>query len=130
MTASTEPGRATVAFQRGQEGNRRIGISKPLENKLALVTGSSRGIRCHCCSACSRGGPSVIVNYSASPARAEAVVNQIKQTGSQAEAVGADLSTVEGIKSLIASVDKAFGAKFSGRLDILVNNVSSVWSLP
>jgi 3-oxoacyl-[acyl-carrier protein] reductase len=41
--------------------------------------------------------------------------------------VGADLSTVEGIKSLIASVDKAFGAKFSGRLDILVNNVGSVY---
>jgi peptide-methionine (R)-S-oxide reductase len=41
MTASTEPGRAAVAFQRGQEGNRRIGMSKPLENKLALVTGSS-----------------------------------------------------------------------------------------
>ena len=44
--------------------------------------------------------------------------------------MGADLSTVEGIKSLIASVDKAFGAKFSGRLDILVNNVGSVWYGP
>jgi hypothetical protein len=30
-------------------------------------------------------------------------------------------------KSLIDSVDKAFGAKFSGRLDILVKNVGSVW---
>lgn len=89
-------------------------MSKPLENKLALVTGSSRGIGAAIAVRLAAEGASVIVNYSASPAR-------------QAEAVGADLSTVEGIKSLIASVDKAFGAKFSGRLDILVNNVGSVW---
>lgn len=105
-------------------------MSKPLENKLALVTGSSRGIGAAIAVRLAAEGASVIVNYSASPARAEAVVNQIKETGSQAEAVGADLSTVEGIKSLIASVDKAFGAKFSGRLDILVNNVGSVWYRP
>jgi NAD(P)-dependent dehydrogenase (short-subunit alcohol dehydrogenase family) len=80
MTASTEPGRAAVAFQRGQEGNRRIGISKPLENKLALVTGSSRGIGAAIAVRLAAEGASVIVNYSASPARAEAVVNQIKET--------------------------------------------------
>ena len=105
-------------------------MSKPLENKLALVTGSSRGIGAAIAVRLAAEGASVIVNYSASPPRAEAVVNQIKETGSQAEAVDADLSTVEGIKSLIASVDKAFGAKFSGRLDILVNNVGSVWYGP
>ena len=44
MTASTKPRRAAVAFQRGQEGKRRIGMSKPPEKKLALVTGSSSGI--------------------------------------------------------------------------------------
>ena len=80
MTASTEPGRAAVAFQRGQEGNRRIGISKPLENKLALVSGSSRGIGAAIAVRLAAEGASVIVNYSASPARAEAVVNQIKET--------------------------------------------------
>jgi 3-oxoacyl-[acyl-carrier protein] reductase len=69
-------------------------MSKPLENKLALVTGSSRGIGAAIAVRLAAEGASVIVNYSASPARAEAVVNQIKETGSQAEDVGADLSTV------------------------------------
>jgi 3-oxoacyl-[acyl-carrier protein] reductase len=68
----------------------------------------------------------VIVNYAASLGRDEAVVNEIKRTGGQAEAVGADLSTTEGIKTLISSIDKVFCAKFDGRLDILVNNAGSV----
>lgn len=68
----------------------------------------------------------MIVNYAASPARAEAVVNAIKKAGGQAEALGADLSSTERIKTQISSVDNAFGGRFGGRLDILVNNAGSV----
>jgi 3-oxoacyl-[acyl-carrier protein] reductase len=91
-------------------------MTKPLENKLALVTGSSRGIGAAIAIRLAAEGASVIVNYAASPGRAEAVVNEIKKTGGQAEAVGADLNTTEGIKILTSSIDKVFGAKFGDRL--------------
>ena len=101
-------------------------MAKPLENKLALVTGSSRGIGAAIAIRLATEGASVIVNYAASPARAEAVVNEIKKAGGHAEAVGADLSCTEGIKTLISSIAKVFGGKFGGRLDILVNNAGTV----
>lgn len=101
-------------------------MAKPLENKLALVTGSSRGIGAAIAIRLEAEGASVIVNYAASPARGEAIVNEIKKAGGQAEAVGADLSSTDGTKTLISSIDKVFGGKFGGRLDILVNNAGSV----
>src|ERR1700744_3105753 len=101
-------------------------MSKPFENKLALVTGSSRGIGAAIAVRLAAEGAYVIVNYAASPARAEQVVSEITKAGGHAEAVKADLSTVEGTKALAASVDKAFDGKFDGRLDILVNNAGTV----
>ena len=101
-------------------------MSKPLENKLALVTGSSRGIGAAIASRLAAEGAYVIVNYAASPTRAEAVVSQFAKANGHAEAVRADLSSVEGIKALIGSIDEVFGGKFGGRLDILVNNAGTV----
>ena len=101
-------------------------MSRPLENKLALVTGSSRGIGAAIAIRLAADGASVIVNYSATPARAEKVVKEIRDAGGKAEAVGADLSTIEGTNKLIAYISQAFGGSFGGRLDILVNNAGSV----
>lgn len=101
-------------------------MSKPLKNKLALVTGSSRGIGAAVATRLAAEGASVIVNYAASPARAEKVIKKIRDGGGKAEAVVADLSTIEGTNKLIASIDKAFGGSFGGRLDILVNNAGTV----
>jgi 3-oxoacyl-[acyl-carrier protein] reductase len=101
-------------------------MSKPFENKLALVTGASRGIGAAIATRLTAEGASVLVNYAASPDRAEKVVKKIRDAGGKAEAVGADLSTVEGTNKLIASIDQAFGGSFGGRLDILVNNAGSV----
>src|SRR5437879_3877319 len=101
-------------------------MSKALENKLALVTGASRGIGAAIAIRLAAEGASVIVNYAASPARADSVVDRIKKEGGQAEAVQADLSTVEGPATLNAAIDSAFGGKFGGRLDILVNNAGTV----
>ena len=98
-------------------------MSKPLENKLALVTGSSRGIGAAIAVRLAAEGASVIVNYGANPDRAEKVLKEIRGAGGKAESVGADLSTVEGTNKLI---DKAFGGAFGSKLDILVNNAGSV----
>lgn len=101
-------------------------MSKPLENKLALVTGSSRGIGAAVAAPLAREGASVIVNYASSGQRANDVVEEIRRAGGNAEAVGADLSSVDGMRTLIASVDTVFGGKFGGRLDVLVNNAGTV----
>ena len=82
-------------------------MSTPLENKLALVTGSSRGIGAAIAVRLAAEGASVIVNYAASPDRAEKVVKEIRDAGGKAESVGVDLSTVEETNKLIASIDKA-----------------------
>src|SRR5580704_4638010 len=87
----------------------RLNMSKPLENKLPLVTGSSRGIGAAIANRLASDGAYVIINYAASPARAEKVVKEIRNAGGNAEAVGADLSTVQGINKLIASIDQVFG---------------------
>jgi 3-oxoacyl-[acyl-carrier protein] reductase len=101
-------------------------MSKPLENKLALVTGSSRGIGAAVAARLAEDGASVIVNYASSAERAETVVRDIRSAGGEAEAVGADLATMEGVSKLLASIDGAFGGRFDGRLDILVNNAGTV----
>ncbi len=101
-------------------------MSKPLTNKLALVTGSSRGIGAAIAIRLAAEGASVVVNYAASPERAQKVVKEIRDAGGNAEAIQADLSTIEGTKKLIASIDSVFGGVFKGRLDILVNNAGTV----
>lgn len=96
--------------------------SKPLSGKLALVTGGSRGIGAAIAKRLAGDGAAVLVHYGNSPAKADAVVADIKKAGGQAEAVGADLSDKNGPATLSKQIDTAFGGRFKGRLDILVNN--------
>jgi 3-oxoacyl-[acyl-carrier protein] reductase len=101
-------------------------MTLPLEKKLALVTGSSRGIGAAIARRLAADGASVLVHYGSNRDRAEAMVSEIKQTGRDAEAVGADLTLHAGPQALLEQVDKAFAGKFSGRLDVLVNNAGIV----
>ena len=94
----------------------------PLEQKLALVTGSSRGIGAAIARRLASDGAAVLVHYGSSRDRADALVNEIRDAGGAAEAIGADLASNDGPSALIAQIDGAFGGKFAGRLDILVNN--------
>jgi len=88
-----------------------------LAGKVALVTGSARGIGAAIAKRLAADGAKVVVNYSKSEDEAEELVAAIKKAGGEAVAVKADLSVPAEIPGLFAAVKKQFG-----QLDILVNN--------
>ncbi|MBT2536257.1 SDR family oxidoreductase [Arthrobacter sp. ISL-69] len=90
-----------------------------LDNKTAIVTGSSRGIGADVAKNLARKGAAVVVNYRQKAPRAGSVVQGIEAVGGRAVAVGADLTTQEGIQELTSAAIDNFGS-----LDILVLNAS------
>lgn len=89
-----------------------------LSGKTALVTGASRGIGRAAALALAKAGAQVLVHYSSAQKEADAVVEEIRQSGGRAEKVGADLSTPTGPHQLAKQVRSIIG----DRLDILVAN--------
>ncbi|MFF2912349.1 SDR family oxidoreductase [Paenibacillus sp. NPDC057934] len=96
-----------------------------LSGKVAVVTGSSRGIGRAIAEELARNGAKVVVNYSSSPDKAEEVVSEIKQNGGEAVAIQADISSVAQLEKLFEETVKVFGA-----LDILVNNAGVMMTKP
>ncbi|WP_225735745.1 SDR family oxidoreductase [Gulosibacter chungangensis] len=103
-------------------------MSEAIENPLApasltgkrvLVTGSSRGVGADTIRYFAKAGASVVVNYRNKEARALKLVNEIKDAGGTAIAVGADLTDADSVKAMIDTIRDEFGG-----LDILVLNAS------
>lgn len=90
---------------------------KTLDQKVVLVTGSSRGIGATIAKAMAVAGAKVIVNYAGSREAAENVVEEIKSNGGDAIALQADVSKSAEVKNLFDTAIAHYG-----KLDILVNN--------
>ena len=98
----------------------------PLANKLALVTGASGSIGSAVARRLAADGAAVVVHYGSDREGAEGVVRDIEKAGGQAVLASADLGSHDGPAVLIAHLDAAFGGKFAGRLDVLINNAGTV----
>jgi 3-oxoacyl-[acyl-carrier protein] reductase len=88
-----------------------------LEGKVAVVTGASKGIGAAIAKQLAADGASVVVNYATSREGADKVVADIKKSGGDAIAVGANVLKEDEIQTLFAEAKKAYG-----KVDILVNN--------
>lgn len=87
------------------------------EDKVAVVTGASRGIGAEIAKTLAKEGAKVVVNYSGSEAKAKEVVAEIEALGSEAIAVRADVSNSEDVKAMMDQTIETFG-----KIDFLVNN--------
>jgi 3-oxoacyl-[acyl-carrier protein] reductase len=86
-------------------------------DKVAIVTGASRGIGAAVAERLARDGFSVVVNYAESVAPAEALVCKIEQAGGHAQVAKADVSEPAAVRTLFDAAEAAFGG-----VDVLVNN--------
>lgn len=91
-----------------------------LTDRIAIVTGASRGIGAGIALLLAKRGATVVVNYNSSPDAANAVVEKITNEGGNALAVKADVSEEDGANELIKTTIDTYG-----KLDILVNNAGT-----
>ncbi|HEY9649250.1 MAG TPA: 3-oxoacyl-ACP reductase family protein [Coleofasciculaceae cyanobacterium] len=92
-------------------------MNLPLTDKVAIVTGGSRGIGAAICKKLAAQGARVVVNYSSSPDAANQVVEQIQSNGGVAIALRADVTDSAQILNLFNQTEAQLGT-----VDILVNN--------
>ena len=94
-------------------------MSGPLQGKVALVTGASRGLGASIALKLAQAGAKVAINYFASPEKAEKLCATIKQQGGQAAAFPGDVRDETIIQQLVDKTEKYFGP-----IDILVPNAT------
>ncbi|MBD1867272.1 SDR family oxidoreductase [Cyanobacteria bacterium FACHB-471] len=91
----------------------------PLQGKVAIVTGSSRGIGRASAQRLGHDGANVVVTYSGNRDKAEEVVSTIEASGAKATAIQVDVRKLEDVRSLFQKAIEHFG-----KVDILVNNAA------
>ena len=114
--------------------------ARPFEGRVALITGSSRGIGRALALNLARGGGSVVVNHKRNEALAAEVVRAVEAEGGAALAVQADVEQPEGIERLFDAAGERFGrldffvsnaaaSAFKNILDVTVNNLDRTFDL-
>ena len=88
-----------------------------LKDKIALVTGSSRGVGRAVALGFAKEGAKVVINYTSNENAANEVVDAIQAMGSEAIAVKADVAKKKDVEGLVGAAVDTFG-----KIDILVNN--------
>ncbi len=88
-----------------------------LTDKVALVTGGSRGIGRAACVALAEAGARVVINYKANAEAAKDTLREVENCGGRAEAIQFDVADEAGVASAVSEVHERLG-----RIDILVNN--------
>src|SRR5260221_719194 len=99
--------------------------SKKLADKVAMVTGASKGIGAAIAKHLAAEGAAVVVNYASSKSNADKVVAEITSAGGKAVAVQADVARKADVERLFGETRKAFGT-----IDVLVNNAGVYEFLP
>lgn len=100
-------------------------MSTLLANKVAIVTGASRGIGQAIAESLAAHGANVVINYARNKGSAEDIVHRIQQNGGQALAVQADVSKITDLEALFQTT-----IEHLGRIDILVNNAGIMTTKP
>jgi 3-oxoacyl-[acyl-carrier protein] reductase len=100
-------------------------MTRPLEGKTALVTGSSRGIGRAIVERLAADGAAVVVNYNRSARHALEVVGRIEARGGRAQAIPADVADPAQVKRLFYEAERTVGP-----LDIVIANAGVFLSKP
>ncbi len=93
----------------------------PMNERLALITGSARGIGAAIATALAQSGAAVAVHYKSSGGEAASLCQALQAEGCNAFPIEADITDPENVKAAVAQVRERFGRP----VDILVNNAGS-----
>ncbi|WP_218212212.1 SDR family NAD(P)-dependent oxidoreductase, partial [Pseudomonas sp. 2822-15] len=90
------------------------------EKKVALITGSSRGIGKQIALLLAGQGYNIVINYARSRQKAEETAEEIRKLGVEALTIKANVAKKDKVEEMFQTIDEHFG-----RIDVLINNAAS-----